>query len=67
LQIGDDSSFLLSKSFQNAHSDITSDLVAEEVIDSMLDMPDGGNGETIWSALKPFAEVVGPFKSNCAA
>jgi hypothetical protein len=26
-------------------------------------MPEGDNGETIWSALKPVAAVLGPFKS----
>jgi cellulose biosynthesis protein BcsQ len=28
----------------------------------MLDMSDGKNGQTIWSALKPVAEGVGPYK-----
>ncbi len=41
---------------------ITSYLVEEEVVDSMLDMSDGDEGQTIWSALKPVAEGVGPFK-----
>jgi cellulose biosynthesis protein BcsQ len=41
---------------------ITSYLVEEAVVDSMLDMSDGEDGQTIWSALKPVAEGVGPFK-----
>lgn len=41
---------------------ITSYLVEEDVVDSMLDSSDGGEGQTIWSALKPVAEGVGPFK-----
>lgn len=41
---------------------ITSYLVEEDVVDSMLDSSDGEHGQTIWSALKPVAEGVGPFK-----
>jgi cellulose biosynthesis protein BcsQ len=41
---------------------ITSYLVEEDVVDSMLDLSDGEDGQTIWSALKPVAEGVGPFK-----
>ncbi len=42
---------------------ITSYLVDEPVVDSMLDMSDGEGGQTIWSALKPVAEGIGPFKA----
>jgi cellulose biosynthesis protein BcsQ len=41
---------------------ITSYLVEEAVVDSMLDTSDGDEGQTIWSALKPVAEGVGTFK-----
>jgi cellulose biosynthesis protein BcsQ len=41
---------------------LTSYLVEEEVVDSMLDASDGDEGQTIWSALKPVAEGVGVFK-----
>jgi cellulose biosynthesis protein BcsQ len=41
---------------------ITSYLVEESVVDSMLDLSDGDQGQTIWSALKPVAEGVGKFK-----
>lgn len=41
---------------------ITSYLVEEEVVDSMLDASDEKGGQTIWSALKPVAEGVGPFE-----
>jgi cellulose biosynthesis protein BcsQ len=41
---------------------LTSYLVEEAVVDSMLDMSDGDDGQTIWSALKPVAEGVGRFK-----
>jgi cellulose biosynthesis protein BcsQ len=41
---------------------LTSYLVEEAVVDAMLDSSDGETGQTIWSALKPVAEGLGPHK-----
>jgi cellulose biosynthesis protein BcsQ len=38
---------------------LTSYLVAEEVVDSLLDEADGANGQTIWSAIKPVSDALG--------
>ncbi len=41
---------------------LTSYLVAEEVVDDLLDHSDDDTGATIWSALKPIAEAEGDIK-----
>jgi len=38
---------------------LTSHLIADEVVDDLLDNSDKPNGETIWSALKPVADAAG--------
>jgi cellulose biosynthesis protein BcsQ len=42
---------------------LTSYLIADEVLDDLLDNADTKNGSTIWSALKPVSEALGGFKS----
>lgn len=42
---------------------ITSYLIDDITLDSLLDNSDGDNGETIWSSLKPIAEAEGSVKS----
>ena len=41
---------------------LTSYLVAEEVVDDLLDRSDGEEGQTVWSALKPISEAMGSFR-----
>jgi cellulose biosynthesis protein BcsQ len=41
---------------------LTSYLVAEEVVDDLLDSSDKASGTTVWSAVKPISEASGPFK-----
>ena len=38
---------------------LTSYLVAEEVVDDLLDRADSSGGQTIWSALKPVSDALG--------
>lgn len=38
---------------------LTSYLVAEEVVDDLLDNSDSDKGQTVWSAVKPISEAVG--------
>ena len=38
---------------------LTSYLVADEVVDDLLDNSDGKKGKTVWSALKPVSEAMG--------
>jgi cellulose biosynthesis protein BcsQ len=38
---------------------LTSYLVAEEVVDDLLDNSDGEKGQTLWSAVKPVSEALG--------
>ena len=38
---------------------LTSYLVADEVVDDLLDNSDSKNGQTVWSALKPVSEATG--------
>jgi cellulose biosynthesis protein BcsQ len=40
---------------------LTSYLIADDVVDDLLDSSDGPNGRTVWSALKPVHEAVGTF------
>ncbi len=42
---------------------LTSYLVAADVVDDWLDKSDSENGQTIWSALKPFSEGTGEIKN----
>lgn len=42
---------------------LTSYLVAEEVVDDLLDNSDTEKGQTVWSALKPISEGLGGFKA----
>ncbi|HEX4071067.1 MAG TPA: ParA family protein [Planctomycetaceae bacterium] len=39
---------------------LTSYLLSDDVVDSLLDAADGPHGETIWSALKPVCDRTGP-------
>jgi cellulose biosynthesis protein BcsQ len=41
---------------------LTSYLVADEVVDDLLDQSDTDEGQTIWSAVKPISEALGPIK-----
>jgi len=41
---------------------LTSYLVEASVVDAMLDNSDKGSGQTVWSALKPFAESSGDIR-----
>ena len=41
---------------------MTSYLVAEEVVDDLLDNSDGEAGSTVWSAVKPLSEALGGVK-----
>jgi cellulose biosynthesis protein BcsQ len=41
---------------------LTSYLVDGEVVDDLLDASDGTGGQTLWSAVKPVAEALGPFR-----
>jgi cellulose biosynthesis protein BcsQ len=41
---------------------LTSYLVAEDVVDDLLDNSDNERGQTIWSALKPISEALGSVK-----
>jgi cellulose biosynthesis protein BcsQ len=41
---------------------LTSYLVAEDVVDDLLDNSDGANGQTVWSAVKPVVEGIGDLK-----
>jgi cellulose biosynthesis protein BcsQ len=41
---------------------LTSYLVAEDVVDDLLDNSDGSEGRTVWSALKPISEAAGGVK-----
>ncbi|MGQ0641673.1 MAG: ParA family protein [Gemmatimonadaceae bacterium] len=41
---------------------LTSYLVADEVVDDLLDNSDGASGRTVWSAVKPISEAAGTFK-----
>jgi cellulose biosynthesis protein BcsQ len=43
-------------------ANLTSYLVEEDVVDALLDGSDEADGSTLWSALKPVAEGVGPPK-----
>jgi cellulose biosynthesis protein BcsQ len=40
---------------------LTSYLIADDVVDDLLDSSDGVTGSTIWSAVKPIHEAVGSF------
>jgi cellulose biosynthesis protein BcsQ len=40
---------------------LTSYLVADDVVDDLLDNSDGAEGKTIWSAVKPVSEATGSF------
>lgn len=42
---------------------LTSYLVAEEVVDDLLDSSDKPGGKTVWSAVRPISEASGGFKS----
>jgi len=42
---------------------LTSYLVADEVVDDLLDTSDGEAGRTVWSALKPVSEAMGGIAS----
>jgi cellulose biosynthesis protein BcsQ len=42
---------------------LTSYLVADEVVDDLLDKADSAEGRTVWSALKPISEATGSVKS----
>jgi cellulose biosynthesis protein BcsQ len=41
---------------------LTSYLVDGEVVDDLLDRSDGEDGQTVWSAVKPVSEALGPIK-----
>lgn len=41
---------------------LTSYLVAEDVVDDLLDHADTSTGKTVWSALRPLSEALGGFK-----
>jgi cellulose biosynthesis protein BcsQ len=41
---------------------LTSYLIADEVVDDLLDKSDTDKGRTIWSALRPVSEAIGGFK-----
>lgn len=41
---------------------LTSYLIADDVLDDLLDNADTAKGKTVWSALKPVSEAVGAFK-----
>lgn len=41
---------------------LTSYLVAEDVVDDLLDHADTPSGQTVWSALRPLSEALGGFK-----
>ena len=42
---------------------LTSYLIADDVVDDLLDRADSAKGQTIWSALKPISEAMGGFKA----
>lgn len=41
---------------------LTSYLIADDVVDDLLDKADSDAGQTIWSALRPLSEATGSFK-----
>lgn len=41
---------------------LTSYLIADDVVDNLLDKADSDSGNTIWSALRPISEATGGFK-----
>jgi cellulose biosynthesis protein BcsQ len=41
---------------------LTSYLVADDVVDNLLDKADSKDGQTIWSALRPISDATGTFK-----
>jgi len=41
---------------------LTSYLIANDVLDDLLDKADANKGSTVWSALKPVSEAIGGFK-----
>lgn len=43
---------------------LTSYLVSDEVVDDLLDKSDSDTGQTIWSALKPVHEALGPYETR---
>lgn len=43
---------------------LTSYLVSDEVVDDLLDKSDSDTGQTIWSALKPVHEALGPYHAK---
>jgi cellulose biosynthesis protein BcsQ len=42
---------------------LTSYLVSGEVVDDLLDSSDGPDGKTVWSAVKPVSEALGPIRT----
>lgn len=42
---------------------LTSYMIADDVVDDLLDKADTDAGQTIWSALRPLSEATGTFKS----
>lgn len=40
----------------------TSYLIADDVVDELLDESDGPNGQTVWSAVRPISEGTGPLR-----
>ena len=45
---------------------LTSYLIASDVLDDLLDRADTGKGSTVWSALKPVSEALGGFRLESA-
>lgn len=41
---------------------LTSYLIADDVVDDLLDRADSDGGQTLWSALRPLSEATGSFK-----
>lgn len=41
---------------------LTSYLIADDVVDDLLDKADTDAGQTLWSAMRPISEAVGPIK-----
>jgi cellulose biosynthesis protein BcsQ len=42
---------------------LTSYLIADDVVDDLLDKADTENGQTLWSSVRPLSEATGAFKS----
>jgi cellulose biosynthesis protein BcsQ len=43
-------------------TNLTAYLIANDVLDDLLDKADGSKGSTVWSALKPVSEALGSFR-----